>query len=227
MAVHSDIARLIDHTLLRQEASRDDIIRVCREAREYEFASACVNPYWVPVAAEELHGSVVKVCSVAGFPLGATCTQTKVLETESACAAGAGEIDMVQNVGALKSGDHGAVAADIQAVVRAARDRGAIVKVILETALLTDAEKRTACEIAEAAGAAFVKTSTGFGPGGATVEDVALLRASVSTSLGVKASGGIRTMGDVRKMLAAGATRIGASASVAIVQGAAARESGY
>src|ERR1700736_2309318 len=210
------LAGLIDHTLLRPEATRDQILRVCREALQYRFASVCVNPYWIGLVAKELAGSSVKACTVIGFPLGATLTEAKVAEATAALGEGAQEIDMVLNVGALRGGEHEAVQRDIQAVVETCHRAGAIVKVILETALLDDEQKRTACLIAKEAGADFVKTSTGFGPGGATVEDVALMRAVVGPTMGVKASGGIRTADDVRNMIAAGATRIGTSASVKI-----------
>jgi len=212
------IASLIDHTLLRADATRDDIVKICREARQYNFASVCVNPYWVPLAAAELAGSPVKVCTVVGFPLGATSTEAKVAETEAALRVGAQEIDMVQNVGALRSGDHDAVKADIAAVVESAHRAGAIVKVILETALLDDSQKIVASVLAKMAKADFVKTSTGFGPSGATAHDVELMRLAVGPDMGVKASGGIRTLDDLKKMAAAGATRIGASASVKIVE---------
>lgn len=212
------IAALIDHTLLRPDATRADIVRICEEAREYRFASVCVNAYWTKTVAKELSGSDVKTCVVVGFPLGATLTEAKVAETKAALLAGAQEIDMVLNIGALRGGDHDAVQRDIQAVVEVGHGSGALVKVILETALLDDAQKRAACLLAQEAGADFVKTSTGFGPTGATVQDVALMRATVGTDLGVKASGGIRTLEDVTKMVTAGATRIGASASVQIVK---------
>jgi len=212
------IASFIDHTLLRPEATRADILQLCREARDYNFASVCVNPYWVPLVAAELTASSVKVGTVVGFPLGATSTAAKVAETEIALAAGAQEIDMVQNVGALRGGDLGAVEQDIAAVVKVAHSQGAIVKVILETALLDNDQKTAACMLAKVAGADFVKTSTGFGPSGATVNDVELMRRAVGPAMGVKASGGIRTLEDLTKMLAAGATRIGASASVKIVE---------
>jgi deoxyribose-phosphate aldolase len=214
------IARLIDHTLLRPEATRADILQLCREARENNFASVCVNGYWVPVAASELAGSEVKVCTVVGFPLGSTSTEAKVCETEAALRAGAQEIDMVQNIGVLRSGEHRAVEEDIKALVDTAHRGGAIVKVILETSLLDDDQKTTACMLAKTAGADFVKTSTGFSSSGATVRDVELMRRAVGPHMGVKASGGIRTLGDLLKMLAAGATRIGASASVKIVEAA-------
>jgi deoxyribose-phosphate aldolase len=217
-AIDPSIAGLIDHTLLRPEATREDIIKVCREARKYSFASVCINPYWVPLVAAQLAGSPVKVCTVVGFPLGATSTEAKVAETEAALRVGAQEIDMVENVGALRGGDHDAVKADIAAVVEVTHGAGAIVKVILETALLDDNQKVMACMLAKMAKADFVKTSTGFGPSGATAHDVELMRLAVGPEMGVKASGGIRTLDDVKKMAAAGATRIGASASVKIVE---------
>lgn len=216
------IAALIDHTILKADATRADVIKVCREARQYSFASVCVNAYWVPVLKAELAGSPVKVCTVVGFPLGATSTEAKVAETTAAVRAGAQEIDMVINIGALKSGDTDAVRADIAAVVQSAHAGGAIVKVIIETALLDDTQKRVASQLAKAAGAEFVKTSTGFSTSGATAHDVALMRAAVGPQMGVKASGGIRTLDDLRTMAAAGATRIGASASVKIVEATAA-----
>ena len=216
------IAALIDHTILKPEATRDDVIKVCREARQYGFASVCVNPYWVPLVKRELAGSQVLVCTVVGFPLGATSTEAKVAETAAALRAGAQEIDMVINVGALRSGDTDAVKSDIQSVVRVAHEAGAIVKVILETALLDDTQKTVASKICKSAGADFVKTSTGFSTAGATVHDIALMRTAVGPNIGVKASGGIRTLQDVQAMTAAGATRIGASASVKIVEATAA-----
>ena len=218
--VDSAIARLIDHTMLKPDATREDIVKLCREARKYEFASVCVNPYWVPVVAAELAGSPVKVCTVVGFPLGATSTGIKRAEAENAIRAGAHEIDMVINVGALRSGDYDTVKLDIQAVAEVCHAGGAILKVILETALLDDNQKAMACTLAKLAGADFVKTSTGFGPHGATAHDVALMRAVVGDDLGVKASGGIRTLDDLKTMTEAGATRIGASASVKIVEAA-------
>lgn len=217
-AIDPAIAGLIDHTLLRADATRDDIVKICREAGKYNFASVCINPYWVPLAVAELAGSAVKVCTVVGFPLGATSTEAKVAETEAALRVGAEEIDMVQNVGALRSGDFDAVKSDIAAVVEAAHRAGAIVKVILETALLDDNQKVMASMLAKMARADFVKTSTGFGPSGATAHDVELMRLAVGPEMGVKASGGIRTLDDLKKMAAAGATRIGASASVKIVE---------
>jgi len=213
-------ASLIDHTMLRPEATRADIVKLCGEARQYGFATVCINPYWVPLAASELAGTAVKVCTVAGFPLGATSTEAKVAEAAAALRAGAREIDMVINVGALRGGDFDTVKLDIQAVTRVCHDAGAIVKVILETALLDDAQKIKACGLAQAAGADFVKTSTGFGPAGATVQDIVLMRHAVGPGMGVKAAGGIRTLDDFRAMVAAGANRVGASASVKIVEAA-------
>jgi deoxyribose-phosphate aldolase len=218
----SSIAALIDHTLLKPEATAEDIRKVCAEARDYHFASVCVNPYWVRLVAKELTGSTVKVCSVVGFPLGASATQIKVAETAAAIRDGAQEIDMVLNIGALRGGDLDAVRSDIQAVVEIAHACGAIVKVILETALLNDEQKVAASLIAKEAGADFVKTSTGFGPGGATAADVALMRRTVGPEMGVKASGGVRTLEDLKTMAAAGANRVGASASVKIVEATAA-----
>jgi len=218
----SSIAALIDHTLLKPEATQSDIRKVCAEAREYGFFSVCVNPCWVRLVAKELEGCATKVCAVVGFPLGANTMELKAAETAAAVRDGAQEIDMVLNVGELRGGNADTVQADIRAVVEAAHASGAIVKVILETALLTDPQKAAACELAKAAGADFVKTSTGFGPGGATVEDVALMRRTVGPAMGVKASGGVRTLEDLKKMVAAGASRVGASASVKIVEATAA-----
>ncbi len=212
------IAGLIDHTLLKPEATGADISRICGEAREYGFASVCVNPYWARVVARELEGSAAKVCAVVGFPLGASTTGTKIVETANAVGDGAREIDMVLNIGELRAGNLVAVSSEIGTIVACAHLNGAIVKVILETALLDDEQKITACRLSKEAGADFVKTSTGFGPGGATVEDVALMRKTVGPDMGVKASGGIRTLEDLRKMVAAGATRIGTSAGVKIVE---------
>jgi deoxyribose-phosphate aldolase len=213
-----NIARLIDHTILKPEAVRSDVKQVCAEALRYEFASVCVNSFWVPLVASELQGSPVKVCTVAGFPLGAASTAAKVAETLGALAKGAEEIDMVLNIGALLGGENDVVEKDIQAVVAASQARGAIVKVIIETALLTSDQKVLACRLARHAGANFVKTSTGFSKAGATVEDVVLMRRTVGPDMGVKASGGIRTLDELKAMVAAGATRIGASASVRIVE---------
>ena len=225
-AIDSSIARLIDHTLLKADATAADVKKICAEAVKYKFASVCVNPYWAPLVAEALAGSGVKVCTVVGFPLGANATATKVAETETAIAAGAQEIDMVLNVGAMRGGDHETVKRDIRGVVEASHARGAIVKVILETALLDDNQKAMACTLAKIAGADFVKTSTGFSTSGATAHDVALMRSVVGPEMGVKASGGIRTLEDVKTMAAAGASRIGASASVKIVEGTAKAGSG-
>ncbi len=208
----------IDHTLLAANACRADIVRVCAEARQYRTASVCVNSCWVPLIHGELAGSGVKACTVVGFPLGAMSTAGKTAETRQAVSDGAEEIDMVINIGLIKSGEWDAVQADIAAVVRAAAP-DATVKVILETCLLTDEEKIKACEAARAAGAAFVKTSTGFSTGGATVEDIALMRKAVGPDMGVKASGGVRTRGQAEAMIAAGATRIGASSSKKIIEG--------
>jgi deoxyribose-phosphate aldolase len=224
--VDHDVARCIDHTLLRPDATAADIRKVCAEARQYGFASVCVNPYWVALVAAELAGSPVKVCTVVGFPLGASATETKVAETETAVRAGAHEIDMVLNIGELRGGNYDVVRRDIEAVVAAAhhserpRGGGAIVKVILETALLDDDQKTIGCTLARLAGAEFVKTSTGFSTHGATVHDVALMRQAVGAEMGVKASGGIRTLDDLKNMLAAGATRIGASSGVKIIEAA-------
>jgi deoxyribose-phosphate aldolase len=219
--IKPEIAALIDHTLLKPDASEADIEKLCKEALKYNFASVCVNPYWVPKVAALLAGSKVKVCTVVGFPLGANATEIKRAETETAVRAGAQEIDMVINVGALRSGDSARVKQDIAAVVEVAHAGGAAVKVILETALLDDNQKALACTLSKLAGADYVKTSTGFAAHGATVHDVALMRMVVGPEMGVKASGGIRTLEDLRKMTAAGATRIGASASVKIVEAAA------
>ena len=216
------IAALIDHTILKADATRAEVIKICREARQYNFASVCVNPSWVPLVRAELAGSPVKVCTVVGFPLGATSTEAKAAEAAIAVRQGAQEIDMVINVGALKSGDQDFVKNDIAAVVKASHAGGAIVKVILETSLLTDTEKAIASTLSKAAGADFVKTSTGFSTAGATAHDIALMRQSVGPEMGVKASGGIRTLQDLQTMTAAGATRIGASASVKIVEATAA-----
>lgn len=217
----SDLARLIDHTLLKPDAVIAEVEKLCAEARQHSFASVCVNPYWVTAVAGLLANSPVKVCTVVGFPLGANRTEVKLAEAQLALQQGAHELDMVLNVGALKSGIEQAVANDIRALADAAHASQAILKVILETCLLTEAEKELACRIAVDSGADFVKTSTGFSKSGATVEDIALMRRIVTNAggpeIGVKASGGIRTYEDALRMVAAGATRIGASASVAIV----------
>jgi len=214
-----ELARMIDHTQLKPEANADQIARLCEEAKEYQFASVCVNPTWVKLAASLLEGTPVKVCTVIGFPLGATTTATKAFETKDAIANGATEVDMVINVGALKSSQFGLVGADIKAVVDAAAGK-ALTKVIIETCLLTDEEKVRACELAKEAGADFVKTSTGFSTGGATAADIALMRRTVGSKMGVKASGGVRDYATAKAMVDAGATRIGASASIAIATGA-------
>jgi deoxyribose-phosphate aldolase len=224
----TDIAKYIDHTLLRADATADQVAVLCAEAREFGFASVCVNPCYVAQCADLLQSSPVKVCTVIGFPLGANATETKAAEARLAIRDGATEVDMVINVGALKCGRDDRVEDDIRAVANAAHEGQAICKVILETAMLDDREKSRACRAAINAGADFVKTSTGFGPGGATVEDVALMSRAVSgTNMGVKASGGIRNFDDAQRMIQAGATRIGASAGVRIVkesQGAAVSE---
>jgi deoxyribose-phosphate aldolase len=212
-----NIARYIDHTLLKADATQDQIAQLCYEARTHHFASVCVNPTHVRLCAQLLKGSDVKVCTVVGFPLGATPPAVKAYETQQTIRDGATEIDMVINVGALKSRDYRAVSEDIASVVRTAHAGNALVKVIIEAALLTDEEKVIACQLSKAAGADYVKTSTGFGPGGATVEDVALMRRVVGPDLGVKAAGGVRNYADTQAMIAAGATRVGASAGVAIV----------
>ncbi|HEY3093219.1 MAG TPA: deoxyribose-phosphate aldolase [Vicinamibacterales bacterium] len=212
------VASMIDHTLLKPDATRKDIETLCREAAEYRFASVCVNPTWVALCASLLPGTGVKVCSVVGFPLGATTPDTKHYETRRAIFDGAREIDMVINVGALKSGDLRVVERDIEAVTSPCREAGALSKVIIEAALLTDDEKITACTLAKAAAADYVKTSTGFGPGGATAADVALMRRVVGEEMGVKAAGGVRDLEALEAMVAAGATRVGASAGVRIVQ---------
>jgi deoxyribose-phosphate aldolase len=213
------IASLIDHTLLKPEATRPDIAQLCAEAREFAFASVCVNPYWVPFAAEQLSGTRVRVCTVIGFPLGANQSAAKIAEARVALSQGAAELDMVQNIGALRSRELDAVRDEIAALAEIAHSGGAILKVILETVLLDDDEKITACRLAAEAHADFVKTSTGFAKAGATVEDVALMRRAVGPSMGVKASGGVRTLAALRQMVAAGATRIGTSSGVAILSG--------
>ena len=213
-----NVAGMIDHTLLKADASKEQIKVICEEAREYKFASVCVNPTWVKYACEQLGGSDVKVCTVIGFPLGASTPETKAFETKDAIENGALEVDMVINIGALKDGDDELVERDIRAVVAAATGK-ALTKVIIETSLLTDEEKVRACELAVKAGADYVKTSTGFSTGGATVADVALMRKTVGPDIGVKASGGVRNAEDAEKIIEAGATRIGASAGVSIVKG--------
>lgn len=213
------IAGLIDHTLLKPEATRQQIEQLCGEAKQYSFASVCINPSYVKICSGMLKETSVKVCSVIGFPLGATTTETKAFEAEKAIRDGAREVDMVINVGMLKSGEYDYVQSDIASVVRTAKSHGVLVKVIIETGLLTDEEKVKACVLARNAGANFVKTSTGFSKGGATVGDIALMRKVVGSALGVKASGGVRTQEDAKALIASGADRIGASASVMIVTG--------
>ena len=214
-----EIAGYIDHTLLAQNASREQIVQICSEAKQYNFKSVCVNPLWVSTVAHELEDSAVLTCSVIGFPLGATTTAAKVFETKQAVADGANEIDMVIDVAAALRGDRDALVNDIFAVAQAAHEGGAILKVIIETCLLDETAKVLACESAKAAGADFVKTSTGFSSGGATVEDVDLMRRTVGPDLGVKASGGVRSAETARAMIAAGATRLGSSSGVAILEG--------
>jgi deoxyribose-phosphate aldolase len=217
-ATAHDWASLIDHTLLKPEASESDIKKLCNEAIQFGFASVCVNPSWVKKAAEFLRGSSVPVCTVIGFPLGATLPDVKAYEARRSIFNGAREVDMVVNIGALKSGDDCAVEDDIRAVAEAAHENGVLLKVIIETALLTDEEKIRACLASKNAGADFVKTSTGFAKGGATADDVSLMRRTVGAALGVKASGGVKGIEDARAMFEAGATRIGASVGVKIAQ---------
>lgn len=212
-----NLASMIDHTLLKPDATEEQIRKVCQEAREHNFASVCVNPSYVPLVVEMLRGSAVKTCSVIGFPLGATTTKAKVAETKEVIENGAQEVDMVINIGAAKSGDWDYVKNDIESVVIAAKGK-ALVKVIIETCLLTDEEKVKACTVAKMAGADFVKTSTGFSTGGATVEDIRLMRKTVGPETGVKASGGVRDYDTAIVMIQAGATRLGTSSSIAIVK---------
>lgn len=213
-----NVAKMIDHTLLKPGATQEQIAKLLLEAKEYNFASVCINPCWVSFAAKELAGTDVKVCTVIGFPLGASTTAVKVFEAQDAINNGATEVDMVIAIGRLKAGEDQAVEADIRGVVAAAKGK-ALVKVIIETCLLTDEEKVRVCRLCVNAGADFVKTSTGFSTGGATAEDVALMRKVVGPKLGVKASGGIRGKEDLERMVAAGANRIGASSGVSIMQG--------
>lgn len=215
----NDLARMIDHTLLKANATEAEIVKLAEEAKEYKFASVCVNPTWVKKAAEILHDvEGVEVCTVIGFPLGASTSEVKAFETKNAIENGATEVDMVINIGALKDKQYDLVEKDIKSVVDAAKGK-ALTKVIIETCLLTDEEKEMACKLSVNAGADFVKTSTGFSTGGATVEDIALMRKTVGPDLGVKASGGVRSLEDAQNMIEAGATRIGASSGVAIVNG--------
>ncbi|WP_138754915.1 deoxyribose-phosphate aldolase [Paenibacillus sinopodophylli] len=214
----AELGAMIDHTILKADATKDEVLQICREAKQYQFATVCVNAGWVTTAAEELAGSGVGITTVVGFPLGATTTASKAAEAKFAIVDGATEIDMVLNIGLLKSGDLEGVQRDVEGVAAAVKGQ-AILKVILETGLLTDEEKAVASAICKDAGADFVKTSTGFGKGGATVEDIALMRRTVGPDIGVKASGGVRDRETALQMIAAGATRIGASSGIAIVTG--------
>jgi deoxyribose-phosphate aldolase len=225
--IEPNLARMIDHTLLKPEATVQQIEQLCAEAKKFHFASVCINPSYVPLCASLLKETDIKVCTVIGFPLGATSTETKAFETEQAIKSGATEVDMVINVGRLKSKEYEYVEHDIFAVTSTAKRYGVLTKVILETGLLTDEEKVVACVIAKRAGADFVKTSTGFSKGGATAGDIALMRYVVGSAMGVKASGGVRTREDALKMVASGADRIGASASVAIASGSITSGGGY
>lgn len=221
-----ELSKYIDHTLLKADAKDDEVLKLCKEAKEYGFFSVCINPSFIELAKKELEKSDVKVCTVIGFPLGATTTETKEFETKDAINKGAHEIDMVINISRLKAKDYEYTLKDIKAVVNAAKDK-ALVKVIIETCLLTDEEKVKACEIAKEAGADFVKTSTGFSTGGATKEDISLMRKTVGEGMGVKASGGVRTYEDAVKMIENGASRIGASSSIAIATGKSSQGTGY
>jgi deoxyribose-phosphate aldolase len=221
----AQIAKMIDHTLLKADATEEQIDHLCAEARQYEFGAVCVNPVWVVRCVQQLEGTDVEVCTVVGFPLGANLSRVKQFETEQALTDGATEIDMVINIGALKSGRASHVQDEISQIAQLCHDQGAICKVIIETSLLSEEEKVLACRLVTEAGADFVKTSTGFGPGGATVSDVALMRRTVGPDMGIKAAGGIRTFETARQMIAAGATRIGASAGTKILKEA--RDIGY
>ena len=222
----TDIAKYIDHTLLKADAQRQEVIKLCSEAKEYGFFSVCINPSYIEISKKELSGSEVKVCTVIGFPLGSSTTDTKAFETKDAIEKGADEVDMVINISRLKDKDYDYVLRDIRSVVDAAAKK-ALVKVIIETCLLTDEEKVKACELAKQAGADFVKTSTGFSVSGATKEDIKLMRSTVGQQMGVKASGGVRTYEDAVLMIESGATRIGASASVAIATKSIQENEGY
>lgn len=224
--MNNKIANMIDHTILKAFATTEDVKAICKEARENNFFSVCINPTHIELVKKELEGSNVKVCTVIGFPLGANTPQVKAFETKDAIAKGADEVDMVINIGALKDKNYDLVLSDIKSVVDAA-DKKALVKVIIETCYLTDDEKNIACELAVKAGTDFVKTSTGFGTGGSTPEDIKLMRDVVGPNIGVKASGGVRNLKDAEAVINAGASRIGASASVAIVKGQDAQNSGY
>ena len=221
-----NIANMIDHTVLKAFSSKEDVIKVCKEAKEYGFFSVCINPTHIELAKKELEGSKVKVCTVIGFPLGANTSEVKAFETKDAIAKGAHEVDMVINIGALKDKDYDLVYNDIKAVVDAA-NKEALVKVIIETCYLTDEEKKIVCELSVKAGADYVKTSTGFGTGGSTPEDIKLMRDVVGPNIGVKASGGVRTTEDALKVIDAGASRIGASASISIATGEKTDTKGY
>ena len=213
-----NIAKMIDHTILKPNTTKDEVMTLINEAKEYKFASVCINPYWVKMAAGELTDYPdTKVCTVIGFPLGANTKEIKAWETKNAIENGAEEVDMVINIGALKSGDFETVKVDIAEVVEAAKDK-ALVKVIIETCLLTTEEKQTACRLAVEAGADYVKTSTGFSTGGANADDIKLMRETVGPDIGVKASGGVRSFNDAKQMIEAGATRIGASSGITIVE---------
>lgn len=224
--MNNKIANMIDHTVLKATTTKEDVIKVCKEAKEHNFFSVCINPTHIELAKKELEGSDVKVCTVIGFPLGANTPEVKAFETKDAIAKGADEVDMVINIGALKDKDYDLVERDIKAVVDAA-NKEALVKVIIETCYLTDEEKKKACELAVKAGTDYVKTSTGFGTGGSTPEDIKLMRDTVGPEIGVKASGGVRCKADAEAVINAGASRIGASASIAIVNGDEVSGSGY
>lgn len=224
--MNNKIANMIDHTVLKAMTTKEDVIKVCKEAKEHNFFSVCINPTHIELAKKELEGSDVKVCTVIGFPLGANTPEVKAFETKDAIAKGADEVDMVINIGALKDKNYDLLERDIKAVVDAA-NKEALVKVIIETCYLTDEEKKIACEIAVKAGTDYVKTSTGFGTGGSTPEDIKLMRDTVGPEIGVKASGGVRCKADAEAVINAGASRIGASASIAIVNGDEVSGSGY
>ncbi|MCH1967419.1 deoxyribose-phosphate aldolase [Paraclostridium sordellii] len=224
--MNNNIANMIDHTILKAVATKEDVKKLCNEAKEYNFFSVCINPANIEFAKKELEGSSVKVCTVIGFPLGANTSEVKAFETKDAIKKGADEVDMVINIGALKDKDYDYVLNDIKAVVDAA-NKEALVKVIIETCYLTEDEKKIACELSVKAGADFVKTSTGFGTGGSTPEDIKLMREVVGPNIGVKASGGVRNQEDAKAVIKAGCSRIGASASVAITKGEDSKTSGY
>ena len=224
--MNNKVANMIDHTILKAFATTEDVKAICKEAKEHNFFSVCINPTHIELVKKELEGSNVKVCTVIGFPLGANTPEVKAFETKDAIAKGADEVDMVINIGALKDKNYDLVLRDIKAVVDAA-DKKALVKVIIETCYLTDEEKKIACELSVKAGTDFVKTSTGFGTGGSTPQDIKLMRDVVGREIGVKASGGVRNLNDAKAVINAGASRIGASASVAIVKGQDAQNSGY